>query len=205
MWVVARHQYGLSAHISQSSFRVKTGGITKYRLFSYFQKWFGLKTSEKNVFLFKLKIGQASQMLSLIFSAFFRVTPSKRFIINKSLWRYCGLFQSPLVQISCSGNTCRLQRSQFNTVVKLKDSRHKRSVVVRWCALCLPPRQAFRRLSGEHGRSEKGESWRQARSAWGVWWERINPNKPPKRWSRRLETRLTSPALLSIVLSKGAC
>ena len=31
--------------------------------------------------------------------------------------------------------------------------------------------------------SEKGESWRQAKSAWGLWWEWINPNNPQKRWS----------------------
>ena len=56
------------ARFSETSFRVKTGGIAKYGLFSWFQKWFGLKSGEKSVFLFKLKIGQASQILSLIFS-----------------------------------------------------------------------------------------------------------------------------------------
>ena len=34
----------------------------------------------------------------------------------------------------------------------------------------LPPPQ-FPRLSGEHGTSEKRESWRQGRSARGGWWE----------------------------------
>ena len=73
-----------------------------------------------------------------------------------------------------------------------------------WWCVCLLYRLS-QWLSGEHGTSEKGESWRQARSAWGAWWERINPNNPQKGDRQRLETRLTSPALLSIVLQRGAC
>ena len=73
-----------------------------------------------------------------------------------------------------------------------------------WCTLRLPLLQAFRRLS-VNGASEEGKSWRQARSAWVVWWERINPNKPQKGDRQRLETRLTSSALLSIVFPREAC
>ena len=72
-----------------------------------------------------------------------------------------------------------------------------------WWCVCLLYRLS-QWLSGVHGTSEKGESWRQARSAWRVWWERINAN-PQKGDRQRLETRLTSPALLSIVLPRGAC
>ena len=36
----------------------------------------------------------------------------------------------------------------------------------------LTPPQVFPRLRGEYGTSEKRESWRPARSARGVWWER---------------------------------
>ena len=57
----------------------------------------------------------------------------------------------------------------------LKETRHKRDVtvqtdarVVMWVASASSTGFNFRRLSGEHGTSEKGESWRQARSASGV-------------------------------------
>ena len=50
----------------------------------------------------------------------------------------------------------------------------------------------FPRLSGEHGTSEKGESWRQAKSASGLGWKRMNSSNPQKDDCQRLETRLTS-------------
>ena len=53
IWVVTRHQYGISAHVSQTSFRGETsGGIAKCRLFSQakaFQVDYFLRTREKNL------------------------------------------------------------------------------------------------------------------------------------------------------------
>ena len=53
IWVVTRHQYGISAHVSQMSFRGETrGGIAKCRLFSQakaFQVDYFLRIREKNL------------------------------------------------------------------------------------------------------------------------------------------------------------
>ena len=40
IWVVTRHQYGISALVSQTSFRAETSGdVPKYRLFSHASPW----------------------------------------------------------------------------------------------------------------------------------------------------------------------
>ena len=53
IWVVTRHQYGISAHVSQMSFRGETrGGIAKCRLFSQakaFQFVYFLRIREKKL------------------------------------------------------------------------------------------------------------------------------------------------------------
>ena len=117
------------------------------------------------------------------------------------LLRSSGTFSRPSFYLRASLTVWHRCETQG---LRTQEERHSAVMRAWWCTLRLPLPQAFRRLS-VNGTNEEGKSWRQARSAWVVWWERINPNKPQKGDRQRLETRLTSPALLSIVLPRGAC
>ena len=62
IWVVTRHQYGISAVVSQTSFGGETSGsVTKYGLFSQADKTFYIRLTE--VFSETIRIESIEQSL----------------------------------------------------------------------------------------------------------------------------------------------